>query len=104
MQPFRIRIVHQADLTQGRGRMRGLLILVAVVLLLLLVGVLTGFINLTGRGGDLPEVKVEGGALPSVDADVGDVDVGVKNETVNVAVPTIDVDTATTDAKEDKDK
>lgn len=82
--------------------MRGILVLVAVVVLLLLVGVMTGFINLTGRGGDVPEVKVEGGALPTVDADVGDVDVGTKNETIQV--PTIDVDTATTDAKEDKDK
>ena len=82
--------------------MRPLLTIVAVIVLLLIVGVATGFINLTGRGGDVPEVKVEGGALPSVDADVGDVDVGTKNETIQV--PTIDVDTAKTDAKEDNDK
>ncbi|NNM77081.1 hypothetical protein HJG53_09225 [Sphingomonas sp. ID1715] len=84
--------------------MRPLLTIVAVVVLLLIVGVATGFINLSSRGGDLPEVKVEGGALPKVDADVGDVDVGTKNETVNVKVPTIDVDTAKQDASEDKDK
>ncbi len=82
--------------------MRALLVAVAVIILLLIVGVATGFINLGARGGDMPEVKVEGGALPSVDADVGDVDVGTKNETIQV--PTIDVDTATTDAREDKDK
>ena len=82
--------------------MRPLLTIVAVVVLLLIIGVATGFINLTGRGGDMPEVKVEGGALPTVDADVGDVDVGTKNETIQV--PTIDVDTAKTDAKEDNDK
>lgn len=82
--------------------MRGLLIAVAVVVLLLIVAVATGFINLTGREGDLPEVKVEGGALPEVDADVGDVDVGTKNETIQV--PTIDIDNAKTDAGEDKDK
>ena len=82
--------------------MRPLLTIVAVVVLLLVIGIATGFINLTGRGGDLPEVKVEGGALPTVDADVGDVDVGTKNETIQV--PTIDVDTAKTDAKEDNDK
>ena len=82
--------------------MRPLLTIVAVIVLLLIVGVATGFINLTGRGGDVPEVKVEGGALPSVDADVGDVDVGTKNETIQV--PTLDVDTAKTDAKEDNDK
>ena len=82
--------------------MRPLLTIVAVVVLLLIIGVATGFINLTGRGGDMPEVKVEGGALPTVDADVGDVDVGTKNETIQV--PTIDIDTAKTDAKEDNDK
>ena len=82
--------------------MRPLLTIVAVIVLLLIVGVATGFINLTGRGGDMPEVKVEGGALPTVDADVGDVDIGTKNETIQV--PTIDVDTAKTDAKEDGDK
>lgn len=82
--------------------MRGLLAAVAIIVLLLIVGVATGFINLGARGGDMPEVKVEGGALPTVDADVGDVDVGTKNEVIKV--PTIDVDTATTDAKEDKDK
>jgi hypothetical protein len=82
--------------------MRGLLAAVAIIILLLIVGVATGFINLSGKGGDLPDVQVEGGALPTVDADVGDVDVGTKNETIQV--PTIDVDTATTDAREDKDK
>jgi hypothetical protein len=82
--------------------MRPLLTIVAVIVLLLIVGVATGFINLSGRGGDMPEVKVEGGALPKVDADVGDVDVGTKNETIQV--PTLDVDTAKTDAKEDQDK
>lgn len=82
--------------------MRPLLTIVAVVVLLLIVGLATGFINLGARGGDLPEVKVEGGSLPKVDADVGDIDVGTKNETIQV--PTIDVDTAGTDAKEDKDK
>jgi hypothetical protein len=82
--------------------MRGILIAVAVVVLLLIAGIATGFINLGARGGDMPEVKVEGGKLPTVDADVGDIDVGTKNEVIKV--PTIDVDTATTDAKEDKDK
>ena len=82
--------------------MRPILTIVAVVVLLLVIGIATGFINLTGRGGDMPEVKVEGGALPTVDADVGDVDVGTRNETIQV--PTIDIDTAKQDAKEDQDK
>ena len=82
--------------------MRGLLALVAIVVLLLIVAVATGFLDFSSRGGDLPEVKVEGGALPKVDADVGDVDVGTKNTTIEV--PTVDVDSAKADAKEDHDK
>lgn len=82
--------------------MRSILTIVAVLILLVIVGVATGFINLGARGGDLPSVKVEGGALPTVDADVGDIDVGTKNEVIQV--PTIDVDNARQDATEDKDK
>lgn len=72
--------------------MRGLLAIVAIVVLLLIVGVATGFINLSGRGGSLPEVQVQGGSLPKVDANVGTVDLGTKNETIQV--PTVDVKTA----------
>ena len=81
--------------------MRGVLALVAVVVLLLIVGVATGFINL-GQTQEAKLPRVEGGQLPKFDADVGDVDVGTKTETIEV--PTIDVDTAKTDASEDKDK
>lgn len=81
--------------------MRGVLALVAVVVLLLIVGVATGFISL-GQTQEARLPKVEGGQLPKFDADVGDVDVGTKTETIKV--PTIDVDTAKTDAREDKDK
>ena len=69
--------------------MRGLLVAVAVIVLLLIVAVATGFINLRGEGGALPDVQVEGGKLPAVDADVGAVKVGTKNETIEV--PTVDV-------------
>ena len=83
--------------------MRGLLGLLAVVVLLLIVGVATGFINIgQTQTAELPEIKAEGGQLPKFDADVGDVDVGTKTETVEV--PTIDIDTANKDAREDKDK
>lgn len=81
--------------------MRGVLALVAVVVLLLIVGVATGFISL-GQTQEARLPKVEGGQLPKFDADVGDVDVGTKTETIKV--PMIDVDTAKTDAREDKDK
>jgi hypothetical protein len=69
--------------------MRGILALVAIVVLLLIVGVATGFLNFSGQGGKLPDVQVEGGKLPDVDANVGAVDVGTKNETIEV--PTVDV-------------
>lgn len=46
-------------------------------------------IDLTSTG-SLPEVSVEGGEMPSVDVDVADVDVGTK--TIEVKVPTMDVD------------
>lgn len=81
--------------------MRGVLALVAIVVLLLIVGVATGFINI-GQTQEAQLPKVEGGQLPKFDADVGDIDVGTKNTTVEV--PTIDIDTARTDAGEDKDK
>ena len=81
--------------------MRGVLALVAIVVLLLIVGVATGFINI-GQTQEAQLPTVEGGQLPKFDADVGDIDVGTKNTTVEV--PTIDVDTARTDAGEDKDK
>lgn len=81
--------------------MRGVLALIAIVVLLLIAGVATGFISL-GQTQEAKLPRVEGGQLPKFDADVGDIDVGTKNTTVEV--PTIDVDTARTDAKEDKDK
>ncbi len=81
--------------------MRALLILVAVVVLVGIVGVATGFINLSGKSGQMPRVAVEGGALPSVSADTGSIDVGTTNTTVDVpkvetekktlSVPTVSV-------------
>lgn len=83
--------------------MRALLILVAVVVIAGIVGIMTGFINLSGKSGELPRVAVDGGRLPSVAADVGSVDVGTKNTSVSVpkvevgtteekvALPTVDV-------------
>ena len=59
--------------------MRALLALVVVVILVLIIGVATGFIKLSGQSGSLPKVAVEGGSLPKVDADVGKVVVGTKS-------------------------
>ncbi len=64
--------------------MRGLLILLAVVVILGIVAVATGFVNLSGKSGSLPSVAVTGGSMPSVDADVGKVVVGTKQTSVDV--------------------
>ncbi len=64
--------------------MRGLLILLAVVVVLGIVAVATGFVNLSGQSGELPKVAVQGGKMPSVDADVGKVVVGTKETSVDV--------------------
>ncbi|MDB5684407.1 MAG: hypothetical protein JWM38_1594 [Sphingomonas bacterium] len=75
--------------------MRGILILLAVVVVLGIAAVATGFVNLSGQSGALPEVAVEGGKLPSVDADVGKVVVGTKETSVDV--PTVEVGTTKTE-------
>ncbi|MBU3077033.1 hypothetical protein KOF26_04070 [Sphingomonas sp. XMGL2] len=56
----------------------------AIVVLVAIVAILTGFVNLSGRAGEMPRVAVEGGRLPAVNADVGSVDVGTTNTTVEV--------------------
>lgn len=73
------------------GRTVGIIIIVILVLFGLAWA--TGIIDFDQtQEGQLPEVNVEGGQLPKVDADVADVDVGTKNEVVEV--PTINVDRA----------
>lgn len=64
---------------------------VLIVLLLVLAGgIATGFIDLQKtQAGSLPEVSVKGGALPKYEANVAKVEVGTRNETVEV--PTVDV-------------
>ncbi|HEX7876194.1 MAG TPA: hypothetical protein VF489_06370 [Sphingobium sp.] len=64
--------------------------LLLIVLLILVGGIATGFIDLQRtREGSLPRIAVEGGQLPKFKADVAKVDVGTRNETVEV--PTVDV-------------
>lgn len=74
--------------------MRAIVTILAVIVVLAIIAVATGFVNLSGRSGSLPKVAVEGGALPSVNADVGRIDVGTKNE--SVSVPKVSVDTKKT--------
>jgi hypothetical protein len=66
--------------------MRTGLIALAVIVLLAIVAVATGFVNLSGNAGELPKVAVEGGALPSVDADVPKVEVGTTKTEIDVPV------------------
>ena len=74
--------------------MRGLLILLAVVVVLGIVAVATGFVNLSGHAGSMPKVAVSGGSMPSVNADVGKVVVGTKETSVDV--PKVEVGTKKT--------
>ena len=75
---------HQSS---GAGRVLALIALAAAVI----VGVLfaTGFWKADVKEGDMPEVNVEGGALPKVDVDSKEVVVGTKKEQVDV--PTVGV-------------
>jgi len=64
--------------------------LLLIVLLILAAGIATGFIDLQKtREGSLPEISVKGGQLPKYDANVAKVEMGSRNETVEV--PTMDV-------------
>ena len=73
---------------------RTLLIIVVLVVVVAIAAVATGFVNLHGQSGSLPKVAVEGGKLPSVDADVGSIAVGTKNS--SVSVPKVEVGTTQT--------
>lgn len=74
--------------------MRAVVTILAIVVVIAIIAVATGFVNLHGNSGSMPKVAVEGGALPTVKADVGSVDVGTKNQSVEV--PKVSVDTKKT--------
>ena len=64
--------------------------LLIILLLVLAGGIATGFIDLQKtRDGRLPEIAVKEGALPKYEASVAKVEVGPRNETVEV--PTVAV-------------
>lgn len=71
--------------------MRAVVTILAIVVVIAIIAVATGFVNLHGQSGSMPTVAVEGGALPSVKADVGSIDVGTKNQSVEV--PKVSVST-----------
>lgn len=64
--------------------MRALVTIIAIVVVIAIIAVATGFVNLHGSSGSMPKVAVEGGSMPSVNADVGSVDVGTKKTSVEV--------------------
>lgn len=64
--------------------------LLLILLLIVAAGIATGFIDLQKtREGHLPDVAVKGGQLPRYEANVAKVEVGKRQETVDV--PTVDV-------------
>ncbi|WNO54748.1 hypothetical protein [Stakelama saccharophila] len=65
--------------------MRIILFFLGLVALILALLMMVGWIQLSQtREASMPRVNVEGGQTPEFDADVGDIDVGSKNETVTV--------------------
>jgi hypothetical protein len=64
--------------------------LLLIVLIVVGVGIATGFIDLQKTSeGRLPAIAVKEGALPKYEANVAKVEVGTRNETVEV--PTVAV-------------
>lgn len=72
---------------------RPILILLAVVVIVVIVLFATGFWSADVKEGDMPEVKVEGGALPDVDVDSKEVVVGTTE--TNIEVPKVETETET---------
>jgi hypothetical protein len=68
--------------------MRALVTILAIIVVIAIIAIATGFVDLHGNSGSLPTLKVEGGQAPTVQADVGSIDLGTKNTTV--AVPKVD--------------
>ena len=71
--------------------MRAIVSIIVIVVVVAIIAVATGFVNLHGTSGSMPQVSVQGGSLPAVQADVGRIDVGTKNTSVDV--PKVDVGT-----------
>ena len=69
------------------GRTIAIIIIVALAIVALLFA--TGFWEAETTGGEMPEISVQGGALPDVDVDSKEVVVGTKKEEVDV--PTVGV-------------
>ena len=77
--------------------MRAILLVLIVVVLALIAGIATGFLNINQiRGAQAPEVSAtangisaKGGQTPKFDVETGSVEVGTRNATVKV--PSVEV-------------
>jgi hypothetical protein len=64
--------------------MRAIVTILAIIVVIGIIAVATGYVDLHGKSGSLPTVSVKGGEAPAVSADVGSIDMGTKNTTVDV--------------------
>lgn len=64
--------------------MRAIVTILAIIVVIGIIAIATGYVNLHGNAGTLPKVSVQGGSAPSVSADVGSIDFGSKNTSVDV--------------------
>lgn len=86
---------------RGGGIGRTLLILLVAAVVLGLIAWALGLLNFDASGEiKAPEVKVEGGELPKVQMETGDID--IENKKVTVDVPTVDVDKVGDDGSANK--
>jgi predicted S18 family serine protease len=70
--------------------MRAILVLLVIVVVIAIAAVAMGYIDVSQtRTASLPTVKVEGGSAPAFDVRTANVEVGQKNEVVQV--PTVNV-------------
>lgn len=84
------------DHRSGGNTMRNVLLAVAAIAVLLLILFAVGVFDVDTQGDlEAPEVQVEGGSLPDVDADAADVSVGTETQTVEV--PVVEVNAAEAD-------
>ncbi len=71
--------------------MRTILGLLGIAAIVVVVLMMTGFINIDQtRVAALPKVKVEGGQAPKFDVDVAKVEVGTVNRTVEVPAVSVE--------------
>ena len=66
----------------------GVIIAIIIAVVVIAFGIYMVDFDVSGEA-ELPEVSVEGGEMPDVDADVGEIEVGTEERTVTV--PDVDV-------------